>query len=345
MTSTAPVLVNRRVTAFAMGGQQRVAKEILDRLTGAESIAPATPLAGARGHLWEQAVLPWRARGRVLWSPSATGPLLHRRQVVTIHDTAFLDVPHYFTPAFVRLYTALVPRLARRVAKVVTVSHYSRRQLAAACGMPESAIEVIGNGVASHFRPYPADTIAATRAALRLPDRYVLLQATADRRKNLAGALAAWREAASRVDPGLHLVVSGNLGRAQVFGDLDVALDAPRMLATGYVAEEHMGPLMAGAEFFLFPSLYEGFGLPVIEAMAAGTPVITGNETALPEVAGDAAILVKAADPAAVADAIVTMAADGALRESLRAKGFVRSKAYDWDDAARRYQALFDSLG
>ncbi len=74
MASRSSVLVNRRVTAFAMGGQQRVAKEILDRLTNAESIAPGTPLAGARGHLWEQVVLPWRARGRVLWSPSATGP-------------------------------------------------------------------------------------------------------------------------------------------------------------------------------------------------------------------------------------------------------------------------------
>ncbi len=345
MASRIPVLVNRRVTAFAMGGQQRVAKEILDRLTSAESIAPATPLAGARGHLWEQVVLPWHARGRVLWSPSATGPLLHRRQVVTIHDTAFLDVPQYFTPAFVRLYSELVPRLARRVAKVVTVSDYSRRQLAAACGMPESDIEVIGNGVASHFRPYPAETIAATRAALQLPDRYVLLQATADRRKNLAGALAAWRIAAERVDPELHLVVSGNLGRAQVFGDLDVSLDAPRMLTTGYVAEEHMGPLMAGAEFFLFPSLYEGFGLPVVEAMAAGTPVITGDTTALPEVAGGAAMLVKADDPTAVADAIIAMASDPARRDALRALGFARSKVYDWDDAARRYQALFDSLG
>ncbi len=345
MTSRSPVLVNRRVTAFAMGGQQRVAKEILDRLTNAESIAPGKPLAGVRGHLWEQAVLPWHARGRVLWSPSATGPLLHRRQVVTIHDTAFLDVPQYFTPEFVRLYTALVPRLARRVAKVVTVSDYSRRQLAAACGMPESAIDVIGNGVASHFRPYPAETIAATRAALQLPARYVLLQATADRRKNLAGALAAWRIAADQVDPELHLVVSGNLGRAQVFGDLDVSLDAPRMLTTGYVAEEHMGPLMAGAEFFLFPSLYEGFGLPVIEAMAAGAPVITGNATALPEVAGGAAVLVDASDPAAISAAIVAMASDEAHRAALRALGFVRCKAYDWDDAARRYQALFDSLG
>ncbi len=281
----------------------------------------------------------------MLWSPSATGPLLHRNQVVTIHDTAFLDVPQYFTPAFVRLYTELVPRLARRVAKVVTVSDYSRRQLAAACGLPESAIEVIGNGVADHFRPYPAQAIAATRAALGLPERYVLLQATADRRKNLAGALAACvvrRSGAGRSGPAPRRLRQSR-PRAGV-GDLEVSLDAPRLVATGYVAEEHMGPLMAGAEFFLFPSLYEGFGLPVIEAMAAGAPVITGDTTALPEVAGGAAMLVKADDPGAVSDAIVTMASDAAQRETYRSLGFARSKTYTWDDAARRYQALFDSL-
>lgn len=338
------VAANDRVTAFAMGGQQRVTQEILARLPGVERLAPSRPLGGLRGHVWEQAVLPWLARGKVLWSPSATGPLAHRRQVVTVHDTAFLDVPEYFAPSFVRFYSALVPRLARRAARVVTVSDFSRRRLAAAVGLPESAIDVVPNGISDQFRPYPAAAVAATRAALGLPDRYVLLQATADRRKNLRGALDAWRLAVGSVDPALHLVVCGNLGRQHVFGALDVDMSAPRMTATGYVPEEHMGPLLSGAELFLFPSLYEGFGLPVVEAMAAGVPVITGDRTALPEVAGDAAVLVDASDPAAIARAIVDVAGDEGLRAELRARGIARSRSFSWDASARAYQAIFDTI-
>jgi glycosyltransferase involved in cell wall biosynthesis len=191
MSIRPPICANKRVTAFAMGGQQRVTQEILDRLPDVETLTPERPLGGVKGHVWEQTVLPWQARGRVLWSPSATGPLLHARHVVTVYDTAFLDVPQFFAPSFVRLYSALVPLLARRAARVVTVSEFSRRQLAAAATLPEDRIDVIPNGVTQNFRPYPAEEIAATRAALGLPERYLLLQATADRRKNLAGGSRA----------------------------------------------------------------------------------------------------------------------------------------------------------
>jgi glycosyltransferase involved in cell wall biosynthesis len=337
--------VNARVTAFAMGGQQRVAQEIMNRLTDAEAIMPAKPLGGIKGHAWEQAVLPFRAAGRVLWSPSATGPLLYRKQVVTVHDTAFFDVPEYFAPSFVRLYQTLVPRLARRVAKVVTVSDYSRQQIAKRAGMDPARIEVIYNGVASHFRPYDPAAILAARAALNLPERYVLVQATSDKRKNLARTLDAWRQVVDTLPEDLHLVVSGNLSRAHVFGDAsDINLDGPRIQVIGYVAEEHMGPLMAGAEAFLFASLYEGFGLPVLEAMSAGTPVITGNTTSLPEVAGDAAQLVDARSTDAIARAILDVIQRPLLAQTLKMRGFSRAKGFTWDAAAERYAAVFRAL-
>jgi glycosyltransferase involved in cell wall biosynthesis len=337
--------INARVTAFAMGGQQRVTLEIMTRLPDAERLSPDQPLAGIRGHAWEQLVLPLRAGGRLLWSPSATGPLLYPNQVVTVHDTAFLDVPEYFAPSFVRLYQALVPRLAKRARKLVTVSEYSRQQMARTMGIPLDKIAVIYNGVASHFRPYSVQEMAGTRAALDLPQRFVLVQATSDRRKNLARTLDAWRLVANQLPDDLHLVVAGNLGRAHVFGDASqINLEGPRIRPIGYVAEQHMGPLMASAELFVFASLYEGFGLPVVEAMAAGTPVLTGNATALPEVAGDAAHLIDPGSAQSIADGLALMMANASLREALRQRGLRRASSFTWDDAAHRYETLFNTL-
>ncbi len=345
MSQESLLVVNTRVTAFAMGGQQRVAHEIMNRLHRAEAIQPSKPLGGLQGHAWEQTVLPFCAAGRVLWSPSATGPLLYQNQVVTVHDTAFFDVPEYFAPSFVKLYQALVPRLVRRVAKVVTVSEFSRQQIAMRTGLAEEAIEVIPNGVATHFRPYDAATILDTRMALDLPERYVLVQATSDKRKNLARTLDAWRQIAGSLPDDLHLVVSGNLSRAHVFGDAsDINLEGPRIKVIGYVPEEHMGPLMAGAELFLFASLYEGFGLPVLEAMASGTPVITGNTTSLPEVAGDAALLVDSRSSDAIARAILEVVQRPLLAQTLKTRGFRRAQGFTWDAAAERYSTIFRTL-
>jgi glycosyltransferase involved in cell wall biosynthesis len=345
MPNVSSLAVNARVTAFAMGGQQRVANEVMKRLPNAAPIMPAKPLGGIRGHVWEQAVLPLRASGRLLWSPSATGPLLYPHQVVTVHDTAFFDVPEYFAPSFVKLYQTLVPRLVRSVARVVTVSEFSRQRMATHMGISADCIQVIPNGVARHFTPSPPAALAATRAALDLPERYILVQATSDRRKNLARTLEAWRAVAPALPGNLHLVISGNLSRTHVFGDAsDIDLHGPRVRVLGYVEEAHMGPLMAGAEAFLFASLYEGFGLPVLEAMASGTPVITGNTAALPEVAGDAALLVDARSRNAIGSAILDILERPLLAQTLKIRGLQRARRFTWEAAADSYSVIFESL-
>jgi glycosyltransferase involved in cell wall biosynthesis len=339
------IAVNARVIAFARGGQQRVTEEILRRLPDAEAIAPATPLGGAKGHLWEQFVLPTKLKGRVLWSPSATGPLIVRRQVLTLHDVAYLDAPEFFSASFRRAYAILTPLLARRVAALVTVSEFSRQRIAARLGLAAERIRVIENGVSDTFRAHAPEEIAATRAALDLPARYLLVQATSDRRKNLARLAQAWSRALPVLPEDLMLVVTGHRGRSHVFGEgpeVDEGLFRARFL--GFVAEEHLGPLTAGAEAFLFPSLYEGFGLPVIEAMACGTPVMTSNVTSLPEVAGDAALLIDPTDVDAIAAAIVRIASDGELRENLKRRGEARARLFSWDRAAEKYARLFAEI-
>ncbi len=338
------IAVNARVTAFATGGQQRVAAEILKRLHNVNMVAPAKPLGGAMGHLWEQLVLPFRTRGEFLWSPSATGPILKSRQVVTLHDIAFFDVPEFFSASFRAFYGALIPLLVRRCAIVVTVSEFSRQRIIQRLGLPEDKVIVIPNGVTDVFRIYSADEIDVTRKALNLPKRYVLLQATSDRRKNLQQTFAAWAQAQPELPEDLHLAASGNLGRSHVFGDLGDVAQAPRTCLLGYVAEEHMGPLMAGAEFFLFPSLYEGFGLPIIEAMSCGTPVLTADASATGEIAGGAALLVDPTSTDSIAAGIVRMARDSDLRGQLSAAGLLRASQFTWDDAARQYEDLFARL-
>lgn len=337
--------VNARVTKFAMGGQQRVTAEIIKRLGPLVEIAPGQPAGGMKGHMWEQFVLPLRARGHLLWSPSATGPLSMTRQVVTLHDVAFLDVPEFFSSSFTAFYKALLPTLVKRAARVVTVSEFSRQRIAATLAIDESRIDIIPNGVSDHFHPYTAVEISATRVALGLPERYLLLQATADKRKNLQATLRAWAQAQARMPDDIWLVVSGNLGRAHVFGDVESIPDVPRTKLIGYVDEAHMGPLLSGAETFLFPSLYEGFGLPIIEAMSCNTPVLTAAATATQEIAGNAALLVDPTSEAAIAEGIIEMTGNAQLRADLAKQGLERARHYSWDGAAQQYRALFRSLG
>ncbi len=339
-----PIAVNARVTAMSMGGQQRYAAEVIKRLGDVELVAPPRQLTGAKGHLWEQVALPWRARGKLLWSPSTTGPVLMRRQVVTIHDVAFLDTPQFFSRSFRAFYSAITPVLACRAAHIVTVSNFSRDRIIARLGAPPERVSVFGGAVSEQFRPQSPESVAGTRAALNLPQRYFLLQATSDRRKNLAGALRAWSEALPNLPEDLFLVVAGSLGRAHVFGKADDIVAAPRVVQLGFVAEEHMAPLLAGAEAFLFPSLYEGFGLPIIEAMACATPVLTSAATATQEVAAGKALLVDPTSTADIARGIVELAQNAELRHRLAAAGPAHAAKFAWDDVARRYLDLFAEL-
>jgi glycosyltransferase involved in cell wall biosynthesis len=180
------------------------------------------------------------------------------------------------------------------------------------------------------------------RATLGLPARYLLLQATSDRRKNLSRTLEAWALVRPSLPADVHLVVSGHLGRTHVFGAASAdAFDAPNVTALGYVADDLMGPLTAGADAFLFPSLYEGFGLPIIEAMACGTPVLTSDRTATREVAGDCAVLVDPTSADSIAAGIASICGDADLRVRLTHAGVAHAARFSWDEAAAAYQRIF----
>jgi glycosyltransferase involved in cell wall biosynthesis len=331
------IVCNARIMGLPMCGVQRVSGEILCRLKDSVvQIAPRRPLSGWRGHLWEQAVLPIHARGRLLWSPSATGPLSVARQVITIHDVAVLDHPEFFSAEFARFYSGLLPRLARRARHVITVSQFSKQRIVDRLGTPAAKVSVVPNGVTETFRPFPAEASAATARKLGVPaPRYVLAQATSDRRKNLGRIVEAWTAIAAQVPDDIWLVVTGSQGRAHIFGEGE-QVHGPRICHLGFVSEDHLPPLTAGALAFVYPSLYEGFGLPVLEAMAAGVPVITSDIASIREVAGDAATVVSPLSTPEIASAILQVVMSAERRDRQRQAGFENARRFSWDRAAQQ---------
>jgi glycosyltransferase involved in cell wall biosynthesis len=285
--------------------------------------------------VWEQALLPLAARGaRFVLSPANLAPVaLGRRNVVVIHDAAALRHPEWYGRGYVAYQRALLPRLARTAARVITVSEFSREELIDVLGAPPERIAVVPNGVDERFSP-DAD-VERTRAALGLDGRYVLAVGTRIARKNLAGLENAARTLAAE---GVELVAAGS-GRAYMRDEGSVPVRG-----LGYVPEDHLPGLYAGAEALVMPSLYEGFGLPCLEAMASGTPVVAADRAALPEVCGDAALLFDPDDPDAAAEALVRVLGDAELAAGLRSRGLARARSFSWRATAERTDAVIGTL-
>jgi glycosyltransferase involved in cell wall biosynthesis len=335
------VQVNGRYLVQRLTGQQRYAHEIVSRLQSRLGIiAPPAKSRGMRGHVWEQLTLPRRIGHNLLWSPSTTGPLSVKRQVVTIHDCAFFDQANCFSRAFAAWYQFLVPRLARAARRIIAVSEFSKQRIVELCRLPAEKVTVIYSGVGKQFRPHAADEIAITRRKLALPERYILCVGSLEPRKNLARLLPAWQSIQPRLND-LSLVLVG--AQSHVFRDIGLSKSPSGVHLAGYLDDELLPAVYAGAEFFVYPSIYEGFGLPVIEAMASGVPVLTSSVTALPEVAGDAAKFVDPLHIDSIAAGIEQLAHDEQLRSELRHKGLARAAQFDWERTAQETWQVLES--
>lgn len=223
---------------------------------------------------------------------------------------------------------------ARRALKVVTVSEFSRAELVTLAGLQPDQVVVIRGGVAGRFGPSADHQRVTSKYGLQRP--YVLTVGTADQRKNLS----VLDESARRLEElGMELVWAGAARRH--IRDTPPPKSVRRL---GYVSEEDLPGLYAGAEAFVLPSLYEGFGLPCIEAMACGTPVVASDQAALPETCGDAALLVDPRDPQEVAEAVVRMATDAALQAHMRARGLQHAADISWERTSREIDALLAGL-
>jgi glycosyltransferase involved in cell wall biosynthesis len=295
-------------------------------------LRPPPRLVHRAGHAWEQVVLPARAArlgAPFLLCPANLAPVAFPRTVVVLHDAAVLRHPGWYSRTYAAWQRRLLPVIARRARQVVTVSEFSRGELAELLGLDTARVAVVPGGVDERFTP--AADAAAARRALRLEQPYVLCVASHTARKNLSALGPAARAMAAH---GVEVVVAG--GHRPQFA-AEPGLDALRLL--GHVDDEHLPGLYAGAEAFVLPSRYEGFGLPVLEAMASGTPVIAAAAGALPETCGGAARLTEP-EPEPLKAALEDLLGSDAERERLRAAGLARARAFTWEHTAARVDAL-----
>jgi GT2 family glycosyltransferase/glycosyltransferase involved in cell wall biosynthesis len=327
----APVIIDARAAARReIGGVERVTMEMAARLPRLRPdryavMRPPMAFAYRAGHLWEQALLPAATRqARVLYCPANLAPAVSRRTVVVINDLAALRHPGWYSPVYASYQQQILPLLARRARLVIAPSEFSRRELHEGLNLDPERIAVVPHGVDGRFSP-SADP-EPVRRAYGLDRPYVLVVGTRIARKNLTSLETA---RARLHEHGIDLVSAGS-GRAYMR-----AGETPAMRALGYVDDRHLPGLYAGALALTMPSLYEGFGLPVLEAMASGVPVVAADRTALPETCGDAALLIDPDDGEALADALVRATTDAGERERLIAAGLERAALFSWDRSAR----------
>ena len=337
------ILVNTRCLQRNLKGARRYLEGILSHLPSElGKIHPNRFVSGLSGQLWEQCVLPWHLQGRLLWSPTGTGPLTYDWQVLTIHDISPIEHPEWFTRRYASWIKFLIPKLAHRAKHIITISEYTKSRLVELLEVPSGKITVIHNGVSNVFTPHPDQEQRTVRKELDLPSgRYVLSLGTIGPRKNIRRLLEAWEYVRSEVDSDIWLVAVGEPGPAHRTLDLDIP---QRVHFTGFVDDDKLPALYSGALLFAYPSLYEGFGLPPLEAMAAGTPPVVGDRTSLPEVVGDAGILVNPVDARDIAHGIVRLIDDQQLRTVLADRGIKRAKQFTWKHAARKTWNVLTTL-
>jgi glycosyltransferase involved in cell wall biosynthesis len=259
--------------------------------------------------------------------------------VVSIHDLSFEHLPETFNRRSRAQLRFTVRHSARRATRVLALSEHARNDIISTYRIAPNRVTAIPIAAPTHFRPVKdADELQRVRQTYGINGDYILSVGSIQPRKNLARLLSAYQRL-RRTRPQSSvpkLVVVGKC--AWLYHETLKAIEeiGPGVIVTGYVPEKDLPPLYSGALCFVYPSFFEGFGLPPLEAMKCGTPVIAGNRTSLPEVVGDAGVLVNPFDIDAIASAIATMVDDSSLRSRLRIKSVNRARMFDWRETARR---------
>ncbi|MGV2288062.1 glycosyltransferase family 1 protein [Trinickia sp. YCB016] len=344
--------INGKFTSQPITGVQRVAYELiramqmlanpdddLEIFVPPNAVEPGSLLKHLRrfpwlrGTLWEQITLPIAARGMTLLNLCNTNPIFKRQQVVMVHDMAVYDMPQGFSQKFrlwYRLCFSLLPRMAPMV---LTVSTYSKQRICHHLGIEYSRIAVVTPG-ADHLDRVVSDPAITKRLELQ-KDAYCVIVGSLDPRKNLQRAL----EAIDQLDHLQHVkfvIVGGRNPRVFNNDSLEPAAVSKQVVWAGFVSDGELKALYENAGCLLFPSLYEGFGLPPLEAMYCGCPVIASSRTSIPEACGDAAMYCDASSARDIAEKVSQMMSDEGLRRDYRAKGLAHAREYRWERSARR---------
>jgi len=356
------LVINGKFTSQRMTGVQRVAQEyaaafarvlpvqatpvVLVPNDHRPDALPATARCRVvprfRGVLWEQLALPMATRGCMLLSLCNIGPLFKRKQVVMIHDAAVFDLPDGYSKKFKLWYRFAFAMLKLNARHFLTVSQFSKERIVARLKIAPERISVVRSGV-DHLGRVHSDYAILKKLNLSY-DRFALIVGSLAPNKNLARVI----ESIERLerDHDFTFVIAGGQN-LKIFGSTvrKDRSDAKNIVWAGYVSDGELKALYENAACFVFPSLYEGFGLPPLEAMYCGCPVIASREASLPELCGDAAVYCDAHSVDDIADKIVALMTDVELRRSLRERGRAHAQTYRWDDAAMEMIRVLREVG
>jgi glycosyltransferase involved in cell wall biosynthesis len=287
----------------------------------------------------------------IIHDPTGVAPFMFgTRQaypVVTIHDVFPWSVPGYNSLLDTLIYRQWLPRVLRsRKIEIITVSDQSRQDIMKYLGVDGRRLQIIPYGIGPQFRLLPPDSVRehlAARFGISWP--YILYVGALTQRKNIARALQAFSQIKNSF-PALHFVLAGpqTWKQTRVESLVESLNIRNRVFLTGPLTDSDLPILYNGAELFIFPSLYEGFGLPPLEAMACGTPVITSNVSSLPEVTGEAALLVDPLDVEGIAQTMLRVLEDPSLAAEMRLKGLAQAAKFTWDRTARETLAVYQKV-
>ena len=307
--------------------------------------------------LWQRLRLPVPVQaviGRIdlFHSPDFVLPPVGRTSaVLTVHDLSFLRVPDCFVPGFRQYLEGAVSRAVGRARHILADSESTRRDLIELMSVKLERITVLHPGVESRFQPIEdTEVLDRVRVHYNLPERFILGLSTLQPRKNFVGLVEGFAHLVRTRggEPeiaGIQLVVAG--GKGWMYEDIFAAVSSAgledRVHFAGSVDDDDLPAIYSLASVFAFPTWYEGFGLPVLEAMACGTPVVAANNSSLPEVVGQAGLLVDAADPDALAEALGCLLQDQALRTRLMVAGREQARQFTWEDAAGQLLAIYQA--
>lgn len=324
----------------------------LDPLEAALSrTLPVTTHFGLSRFIWMQLMLPHIIRQRqpdLCHFPNNTAPFCQTTPyVLTIHDASLFLHSRHHPPSRLIALRLLLPQVARRAAAVITVSHHARRDLMRILNLPEEKVHVIHEAAPIGFQPLE-DPIQRRqlRARYNLPDKFVLFVGTIEPRKNLKRLIRAVANLRQR-GCNTQLVLVGPNGWL-INGSLEKEIEAlglkDAVQNLGYVPQTDLPGIYSLATIFAFPSLYEGFGLPPLEAMACGTPVLTSQNTAMAEVCGDAAWLIDPHHEEAIAEGLACLLQNRERREQMRQAGLARARQYSWERTARETAVVYEKV-
>lgn len=343
------IVINARFLTQKLTGVQRYAIEISKSLKQLKPkikfLAPRNILhvdvakelgieviGNSTGYFWGQIELPLYLKSigsPLLFNPANMAPIFYRNKIVSLHDIAFVKYPSGFDWRFRFVYKVLIPIILKTSNKIITVSQFSKKEIIDYYALSTDKIAVINGGIDEKFH---------TSLNKHTEKEYFLGVSSLDARKNFKGLIEAFLKLNH---PSIKLYIIGDKNNA--FKHIDVITDE-RIKFLGRVTDEELISYYSGALAFIYPSFYEGFGLPLLEAMACGTPVITSNLSSMPEVCGDAAMYVDPYDVEDIANKLQIVLEDEVLQRVLIDKGLIHVQKFSWEKASTEHLVVFNKV-